>query len=105
MYRVGGTLRSLLWILALFALASMIGYVAGLGISAILGYTAGGEYIVAQFLYQQGYVNASHAIQAQASNNLYQASTLPYVTTSVSGVVGAIIGYFKGRREDKIDVV
>ena len=99
--RIGGTLRSLLWILALFALGSMLGYVAGLGISAILGYSAGGEFIVAQFLYQQGYVNASHAIQAQASNNLYQASTLPYVTTIVSGTVGAIVGYFKGKQEDK----
>lgn len=93
-------LRALLWAIGLGVFAGFLGYLAGIGLSAILGYAAGGELIVAQTLHYFGYYNASSAIQGIALNNLYQANALPYILSVGSAGVGAVLGYFKGKKED-----
>jgi len=96
----GGFLRALLWALGVGIFAGLLAYAVGLGLSAILSYSAGGNFITSKLLDDFGYTDASNAIQGIALNQLYQANTLPYILSIAGFGLGAVIGYFKGKQED-----
>jgi hypothetical protein len=98
--KTGGTFRALLWALGFAAFAAILAYVVGLGISAILSYASGGNFIVSKVLDDFGYADAANAIRGIALNQLYQANSLPFVLSIVAAGVGGVIGYFKGKSED-----
>lgn len=98
---VGGTYRAIIWAAGLGALAAVLMYFLSLGISALLGYSAGGEMLAGQLLGQFGYTNASKIITAGGLQAFYQAQVVPYILTLLGFTIGAIVGYFKGKKEDK----
>ena len=86
-----------LWMFAYGALFGIIAFVIGFALGALMSFSAGGEFIASQVLQQFGYTNASHAVNAAASLDLYAAMRLPLILALVAAGVGMVFGYFKGK--------
>jgi len=89
--------RGWLWMFAYAGLLGLIAFVVSFGLASLIGFSAGGEYIAAQNLQQFGYTNASKAVIAAASFDLYASLRLPLILTLIAAGVGAVYGYLKGK--------
>jgi len=97
----GGMFRAILWLVALGVLGVVIGYVAGATISAVLSSTSANTFVSSQLMQSFGYSNASKVFGGAALQMFTTAQVFSYLFPVGGFAIGAVSGYFKGRREDK----
>ena len=97
----GGMFRAILWLVALGVLGVVVGYIAGVVISAILSSTSSNTFVSAQLMQSFGYTNASKVFSGAALQMFTSAQVFSYLFPVGGFAIGAVAGYFKGKREDK----
>ena len=97
----GGMLRAILWMVALGAVGVLVGYVGGAVISAVLTSTSANTFVASQLLQSFHYTNASKVLGGSALQMFTTGQVFSYLFPLSGFGIGAIVGYFKGRKEDK----
>jgi len=99
--KLGGMFKAILWSLGLGIAFLFLGYIGAVELSSMLTSNSANTMLSSQALLQFGYLNTSKIYEIQSLQMLANAQNLLYLIPISFFATGSIVGYFKGKKEDK----